>query len=191
MKDFHELLEPLIRETSLIEAIELNDIPNIDLYMDQVTTLMEGKLNSFKRNPEDKILTKTMINNYAKSKLFPPPTKKKYSKNHIMLLVIIYHLKTMLSINDINRLLTPVTDELKVNEHSKTLEIIYDSFVNLQKKNSINSIYDLQKEYELIATNLQITKNENQIKCIVIVLMLSIQSNTAKRLSEKMIDEFF
>ena len=109
MEGFIKNLEVIINESIKEETIELSDIPNIDLYMDQVTTFMEESLKSYKRYPVDKVLTKTMINNYAKAKLFPSPLKKKYTKNHLMLLVIIYHLKSILSINDINKLLKPIT----------------------------------------------------------------------------------
>ena len=89
--NYSDELRLLYEETSNREIIEPSDIPDIDLYMDQVTTFMETKLSSFKRNHDDKVLTKTMINNYAKAKLFPPPIKKKYNKNHIMMLIIIKH----------------------------------------------------------------------------------------------------
>ena len=69
--------------------------------MDQVTTFMNGHLASSKRNPDDKILTKTMINNYAKNQLLPPPEKKKYSKEHQLLLIFIYYFKNILTIQDI------------------------------------------------------------------------------------------
>ena len=71
------LLESILESLSRIDYINAEDIPNIDLYMDQVTTLMDSGLSSSKRYEEDKILTKTMINNYAKNNLLPPPDKKK------------------------------------------------------------------------------------------------------------------
>ena len=77
------LLESILESLSRIDYIHAEDIPNIDLYMDQVTTLMDSGLSSSKRYEEDKILTKTMINNYAKNNLLPPPDKKKYSREHI------------------------------------------------------------------------------------------------------------
>ena len=92
------------------EPIPPEDIPDIGLYMDQVTTLMDTRLAGSKRYPDDKILTKTMINNYAKNKLLPPPVKKKYSPEHMMLLVFIYYFKNILSITDIQTLLAPITD---------------------------------------------------------------------------------
>ncbi len=65
--------------------------------MDQVTTFMEKHLGELKRYPEDKVLTKTMINNYAKNNLLPSPYRKKYTQEHILLLVFIYYFKNLMS----------------------------------------------------------------------------------------------
>ena len=80
----NDILNSILESISRIDYVKSDDIPNIDLYMDQVTTFMEKQLSSSKRYEEDKILTKTMINNYAKNNLLPPPFKKKYSGfNHL------------------------------------------------------------------------------------------------------------
>ena len=76
-----EVLKAVFDSFSEFDYIRTGDIPTIDLYMDQVTTFMDSKLKNSTRNPEeDKILTKTMINNYSKSDLLPPPVRKKYTK---------------------------------------------------------------------------------------------------------------
>lgn len=93
MKTNEERLQDLMAYLDSVTRINPSDIPAIDLYMDQVTTFMDTHLSASKRFGEDKILTKTMINNYAKNNLLPPPEKKKYSKNHILLLIFIYYLK--------------------------------------------------------------------------------------------------
>lgn len=79
--DTNNLLNSILESLSRIDYIHPGEIPNIDLYMDQVTTFMDTQLSSTKRYEQDKILTKTMINNYAKNHLLPPPVKKKYSKS--------------------------------------------------------------------------------------------------------------
>ena len=79
--DTKDMLKSILTSISQINYVEPGDIPNIDLYMDQVTTFMEEHLRSSKRYEDDKVLTKTMINNYAKNNLLPPPVKKKYSKD--------------------------------------------------------------------------------------------------------------
>ena len=78
------ILKDILARIAQIDYVKPGDIPDIDLYMDQVTTFMDGQLASSKRHEEDKILTKTMINNYAKNNLLPPPVKKKYSKEHVI-----------------------------------------------------------------------------------------------------------
>ena len=93
-----DLINQVLEE---IESFNIDDIPNIDLYMDQVTTYLNGKFNTSKRHDDDKLLTKTMINNYAKSRLLPPPEKKKYSKDHMIILILIFFFKNVISINDI------------------------------------------------------------------------------------------
>ena len=173
------------------EFIDISDIPNIDLYMDQVTTFIEDRLTHTKRFSEDKILTKTMINNYAKAKLFPPPIKKKYSKNHIMLLVIIYNLKFMLSINDINKLLKPITNEIRPNETSKVLEQLYENFVIMQK--SVKDNFFLDKNELDFTEKLEFSEfnTREDIKYILVVLYLAIKSNIQKKLAEKILDDKF
>ena len=91
--DSKDLLNSIMESLGRIDYIHADEIPNIDLYMDQVTTFMEEQLRSSKRYPEDKVMTKTMINNYAKNNLLPPPVKKKYSKEHVLLLIFIYYFK--------------------------------------------------------------------------------------------------
>ena len=186
--DFNEF-----RQKDQCSIIELSDIPNIDLYMDQVTNFMETKLSGYKRNEKDKILTKTMINNYAKARLFPPPVKKKYTKNHVMMLIIIYHLKNMLSINDIGRLIAPVTKALNEDPNSSILSELYSSFVLMQKE-----AYELIGKKQSFDENFfnkievsEIIKKQSEFIAILYVLGFSIFSNLEKRLSEKIIDSMF
>lgn len=110
-----------------IAYIPSEDVPDIELYMDQITTFMDTKLSESKRYPDDKIMTKTMVNNYTKNHLLPPSVKKKYSKEHVFLLIMIYYLKNMLSISDIQSLLEPLSDHFfpKDSKSGLTLEDIY------------------------------------------------------------------
>ena len=107
--DSKDLLNSILESLGRIEYIKPEDIPGIDLYMDQVTTFMDKRLKSSARYPgDDKILTKTMINNYAKNDLLPAPNKKKYSKEHILVLIFMYYYKGILSIGDIQKLMSPL-----------------------------------------------------------------------------------
>lgn len=93
-----------------------NELPEIDLYLDQVVNYLEKYLEIINSNKEDKIITKTMINNYVKQGIMPAPEKKKYGKSHIAYLIVICVLKQVYSIGDIGRL---ISETIKYFEISK------------------------------------------------------------------------
>lgn len=79
--DTKNVINSILESISRIDYIKPEDLPEIDLYMDQVTTFMETKLKSSKRYSDDKVLTKTMINNYAKTAFYHPQKRKNIPKN--------------------------------------------------------------------------------------------------------------
>ena len=82
-----------------------NELPEIDLYLDQVVNYLEKYLDQYNVIREEKIITKTMINNYVKLGIMPAPEKKKYSREHIAYLIVICVLKQVYSISDIGKLM--------------------------------------------------------------------------------------
>ena len=137
MSDKHEeQLRELLKKLSRIDYIKPGTFPNIDLYMDQVTTFMNDHLTHSKIKEDEKILTKTMINNYAKNDLLPPPVNKKYSKEHMIVLTFIYYFKSILSISEIQNLLGPLTDrffDTSDNPGHISMEDIYDEIFDTIK----------------------------------------------------------
>ena len=133
----------LLRSIQNIDYIEPDEIPNIDLYMDQITTFMDDHLKSSKRFEDDKILTKTMINNYSKNNLLPPSEKKKYSPEHMVLLLFIYYFKNFLSINDIQSILAPITKRFFHSENSRNLNTVYEEIFQRQYENIDFEVRDM------------------------------------------------
>lgn len=187
-----ELLN-LIDDVCTLQEIKPSDIPCVDLYMDQVTTFFDEKLEKLKRDKEDKILTKTMINNYAKADLLLPIKSKKYSKEQIILLALIYNLKQILSINDLGLILSPVIKNLSHEDKSFPLEDLYSIFLDLNRlqteelkewfKNKIDFLNDKSQSIEL--------EHKDLVMLILTILMLISSANAQKRMAEKIIDSFF
>ena len=138
----------LLQIATSLSYIDPDEIPEIDLYMDQLTTFMEDKLNANKRSEDDKTMTKTMINNYTKNNLLPPPVKKKYSREHMLLLIFIYYFKSILSIKDIETVLKPLTEKYFSGNDTMELSSIYEELCHMEKerldslKDSVSSAYD-------------------------------------------------
>ena len=180
----------LLRSIQNIDYITPDEIPQIDLYMDQVTTFMDEHLRSSKRFEEDKILTKTMINNYTKNNLLPPPVK--YSSEHMLLLIYIYYLKNFLSINDIQSILNPLTEKFFGSEDGLSLSDIYRQIVELEQEN-INSqardiIRKLNKSGEAFA-DVEDPEEKKLLTTFAFICMLSFDVWVKKSVIENLIDD--
>ena len=160
--DVKEFLSELLKQLKSIDYIKPEDIPNIDLYMDQVTTFMDEQLAASKRYESDKILTKTMINNYAKNNLLPSPDKKKYSKEHVLTLLFIYYFKNILSINDIRSILNPLTEKYFGNDDGFTMQDVYTEVFSLEAEESQKLLKDLGKKYKIAGKKFENLADEDQ-----------------------------
>lgn len=183
-------LKKLLDELSSFEQLKLYSIPDIDLYMDQVTTFIDEKLGYLKRNEGDTALTKTMINNYTKAKILMPPNKKKYSKQHMILIILIYYLKHILSINDIQRLFLPIVESINSGENrDNDLEYIYNEFLKVERSQMDEFVRNFKDK--ICNGDDNINDEDNISGLIVVVIMLVVKANIDKRMAEKIIDEFF
>ncbi len=181
-----EDLKNVLNEWIRLDYILPEDIPSIELYMDQVTTFMEKELRGNKRNEEDKILTKTMINNYSKNDLLPPSNKKKYSKDHIILLIYIYYLKNFLSISDIQSLLKPMNEQHFGQDSNMTLSEIYNHIFQLERAYGIKIQESVQYIYDTASQ--QYEDDNDYLKTFSMILLLSYDIYAKKQLVEKLID---
>ena len=191
--DKDDLLNSIMESLSRIQYIKSADIPNIDLYMDQVTTFMESKLKNTSRNPEaDKILTKTMINNYAKNDLLPPPVKKKYSKEHVLMLIFIYYYKSILSINEIQTLLKPISDRYFQSGEGLNLSDVYEEIFGLEKSQVESMKKDILEKFEISRETFKDAPSEDQefLQLFSFIGLLSFDVYVKKLLIEKMVDTF-
>lgn len=188
--DPQDILNSILSSLERIDYIRPREIPDIDLYMDQVTTFMEEHLSSSKRYPEDKILTKTMINNYAKNRLIPAPEKKKYSKEHMLLLIYIYYYKGILSIGDIQRLLEPLTERYFHTKDPLNMQSIYEAVFSLEKSQVEKMKEDVIKSYQIASETFQDAPEEEQqfLHIFSFICLLSFDVYVKKQVIEKLID---
>lgn len=189
--DTNDMLNSILESLSRIDYIKPEDVPNIPLYMDQVTTFMDAQLAASKRYETDKILTKTMINNYAKNNLLPPPVKKKYSKEHLLLLVFIYYFKNLLSITDIQSLLEPITEKYFQDEEGLSLQEIYNEVFSLEKEQIQVMKEDIISRYTISQETFSQAPEEDQtfLRTFSFICMLSFDVYVKKQIIESLIDQ--
>jgi hypothetical protein len=142
--------------------IKFSELPDIELYMDQVTSYLEKQLSSFKMKDDEKIMTKTMINNYVKAGILDKPIKKKYQQTHLAQLITLYFLKNVVSMDTINAFFTQID----------SVEGCYDTFVSLQQE----------------VLNTQGKMPEEHDEQMLYAMKLLLQADMNKRLAERIIE---
>lgn len=190
--DTKDFLNSILASLSRIDYIRPDSIPNIDLYMDQITTFMDTQLSHSKRHGDDKVLTKTMINNYAKNNLLPPPVRKKYSKEHVLTLIFIYYFKNLLSINDIQSILHPLTEKYFASDTEFNLTDIYEEVFSLEREEVKNLMKDITKKFDTSFNDTFKDAPEDDkefLHTFSFVCMLSFDVFVKKMLIEKIIDQ--
>lgn len=192
-QDTRKAILDLLDKLNTIEYINPETIPSIDLYMDQVTSFIDGQLTGSKRNEDDKLLTKTMINNYTKNDLLPPPVKKKYSKEHLLSLIFIYYLKNILSINDIHSILKPITEKYFGNKEGHDFEDIYAEIFRMEKEESTKILKEFSKKYAISKDTFAEFPEEDQemLHAFSFICLLSFDVYMKKQLIEKIVDDVF
>lgn len=190
--DTNDILNSILESLDHVDYIRPEEIPNIDLYMDQVTTFMDEHFSSTKRYSEDKILTKTMINNYTKNNLLPPSVKKKYSREHMLLLILIYYFKNILSIKDIEAILEPLREKYFAADSTLQLSDIYREVCEMEKsriepmKASVREAYGkAQSSFE----NVPDGEEKDELQLFTFLCSLSFDVYLKKMMIEKIIDE--
>lgn len=185
MKNIKQIIDTLGLETNL----NLEDIPTIDLYMDQVIQLFENKFNDSKRNEDEKILTKTMINNYAKGKLIFPIQNKKYSKEHLILMSLIYQLKGALSINDIKDTLSGINNKIIYEEID--LDSFYSSYLHLGSQNVADFKVDIEERVKDVNEEISEQHKESSayLEQVLMISSLVHMSNLYRKVAERLVDD--
>ncbi len=176
----NELFLDILKQAENISDLKSSDIPSLDLYMDQIMTLFDVNLANNKRYEDDKLLTKTMINNYSKEGLLKPIKGKKYSKEHILQMIMIYSLKNTISIQEIKKVLQPY------HEETEKIEPIYNEFIKQKKHLTERLTTEIQKTLEKNNVDLN---NADQLT--MTLLLICALSNQCKVIAEKMLDTYY
>lgn len=179
--EMQSLLAEAVRDADL----HPREIPSIDLYLDQITSLADEKRREGSPRFADRALTKTMINNYSKDGLLAPIKGKKYSKEHILQMLTVYEMKNTLSIGEIKRILQNVYALPEYD--AATIERIYTRY--LETKDALRA--DTVNTAEALAANLD-TENEEDFLLLLMSLaaMSSYLKNTVQSLLEAHYPDF-
>lgn len=163
MDNINQSLEKWLNELNNFSFREYENLPDLDLYMEQVINYLERQLMIFRTSTLDKQITSSMINNYVKGEVLPAPISKKYNKSHIAAIEQICTLKQVLSIAEVKEIMdSEYNNEVEKSEafnafnklnNEKIAIAVEEAFKNLNKidENDTNGLIHLGLEFALTA----------------------------------------
>ena len=189
--DIPSVIEEFFKRYTDGSYIKASMLPDLDLYVDQITTFLTRHLAKTIRFEDDKIMTKTMINNYTKNHLLPPPDKKKYSRDHILLMVFIYYFKNFLPISDIKTILGPLTDKYFHKDADLNLEAIYTTLFSKEDTFVQEVLENVMKQFHMSADLFPDAPKADQasLREFTFICMLSLDMYLKKQLIEAILDK--
>lgn len=189
--DIPSVIEEVFKRYSDGSYIKASMLPDLDLYVDQITTFLTRHLAKTIRFEDDKIMTKTMINNYTKNHLLPPPDKKKYSRDHILLMIFIYYFKNFLPISDIKTILGHLTDKYFHKDADLNLEAIYTTLFSKEDTFVQEVLENVMKQFHMSADLFPDAPKADQasLREFTFICMLSLDIYLKKQLIEAILDK--
>ena len=189
--DIPSVIEEVFKRYTDGSYIKASMLPDLDLYVDQITTFLTRHLAKTIRFEDDKIMTKTMINNYTKNHLLPPPDKKKYSRDHILLMIFIYYFKNFLPISDIKTILGPLTDKYFHKDADLNLEAIYTTLCSKEDTFVQEVLENVMKQFHMSADLFPDAPKADQasLREFTFICMLSLDIYLKKQLIEAILDK--
>lgn len=169
------------------------EFPDMEIYMDQAETFLNRELDLYKKSEKDKVITKTMIGNYVKHNMVPRPVNKKYSKDHLILLTMIFYLKGTFQMEEIEKIVKPLIDNYNSEFDDKIdLTALYDGILEVQAaeleslagnvSGTINEIKYQLKEMEL--------SDDDMLELFLLIMNLAMKADAQKFLAHQLLQEY-
>lgn len=190
---YEEFVKNTIEEYVSKGKINANDFPEMEIYMDQAETFLNKELGVYKKNEKDKVVTKTMIGNYVKHNMMPRPVNKKYSKDHLIMLSLIYYLKGTFQMEEIEKIVHPLIENYNSEFDDKIdLPALYEGILGIQAKEqeslaqSVTNMIEKSK-YHLRETELS---DDDMLELFMLIVNLSMKADAQKFLAHKLLQEY-
>ncbi|MDD2190472.1 MAG: DUF1836 domain-containing protein [Eubacteriales bacterium] len=190
---YEEFIKGIVEKFVSKGLVDADSFPDMEIYMDQAETFMNRELEIFKQNDKDKVITKTMIGNYVKHNMLPRPVNKKYSKDHLILLTLIFYLKGIFQMEEIENILKPLIDNYNsVFDDKVDLTALYEGILSAQAE-------ELQSLTDNISSMVESSKHQmrekelsddDMLEMFMLIVSLSMKANAQKFLAHKLLQEY-
>ncbi|WP_206458011.1 DUF1836 domain-containing protein [Anaerovorax sp. IOR16] len=191
---YEEFIKQTVEEFVNGGVVSSDAFPDMELYMDQAVMFINKHLNAYKKEAKDQVMTKTMVSNYAKHHLIPRPKNKRYTKDHLILLTLIFYLKGTFQMEEIQTLMEPLIENYNSEFDEKfDFHRIYDNILNLYEQEQKNLLTEVTEDINRIKKNLDDNElaDDDTTELFMLIANLSMKANAQKFLAQKLMNEYF
>lgn len=190
----YEVYAKKLAESYLEKGItDGKNFPEMELYIDQMVTCLNQELFLYgdgKKTP----ITKAIISNYTKHKMIPGPVGKRYTKDHLILMSLVFYLKGCFSMNEIQRLMKPLLENYTSDLDEKIdFSSMYAEIIDFVKKTES----DLPKRLDLQMNDIKKflgnrdAADDDTSELLMLITTLVMRSNAERFIAQKLLDEYF
>lgn len=190
---YEEFIKNTIDEFVAKGRIDAASFPDMEIYMDQAETFLNRELAVYKKSEKDKVITKTMIGNYVKHNMLPRPVNKKYSKDHLILLTLIFYMKGTFQMEEIEKIMKPLIDNYNSEFDDKIdLTALYGGILDVQAAEQETLALNIENvikssKYHLRETELS---DDDMLELFMLIVNLSMKADAQKFLAHKLLQEY-
>lgn len=190
---YEEFLNQVMDKYAKTGLLLPDEMPEVELYMDQVVSLLNKELAVYKEKEQD-VFTKSMVSNYVKHKVLPKPENKKYNKEHMVILNMIFQLKSIFQMDEMKVLFKSfVENHESILEEQYDMEGLYDSLLRSQDKEILQMTNQIHEDIEYVKAVMEEmgTSDDDAHEIMGVILILAIQSNAYRLMARKLLNEYF
>ena len=190
---YEEFLNQVMDKYAKTGLLLPDEMPEVELYMDQVVSLLNKELAVYKEKEQD-VFTKSMVSNYVKHKVLPKPENKKYNKEHMVILNMIFQLKSIFQMDEMKVLFKSfVENHESILEEQYDMEGLYDSLLRSRDKEILQMTNHIHEDIEYVKAVMEEmgTSDDDAHEIMGVILILAIQSNAYRLMARKLLNEYF
>lgn len=190
---YEEFIKKISEEFTDNSIIPPADFPNMGLYSDQVVSFINSELSLYGKSGGE-VLTKTMLSNYVKNGLIPPPDKKKYDSEQMIMLELILCLKNAFKMDDIKTLMKPFVESRKDEfDEQVSFNEIYDKLEPVYAKKRKEMAEELISDIDVVKEAVRDTglNDDDMTEMFLYIMIIAMKIDTAKFIGKTLIREYY